>query len=391
MEHIATYTGEDFNPLAPNIHQIQLEDIAHALSMICRANGHFKHFYSVAQHSINCANEAKARGMSTKIQLACLLHDGSEAYVSDITRPVKKHLQRYLEIEEALQDMIYKKFLESVLTDEECVVVKQIDDDMLVCEFESMMDKNVFDRKACVNSEPSFTESDYKTVRNVFLYMASNLINNKKLLTALGVDSCNGGWCVIQLDSLGNSSMQLIQSIDELLEYNADIIMIDIPIGLSDSNEERSFDKIARESLGKRRNSVFPVPCKSAIYNSNSSYESTCAINEKITGKKISRQSWAIIPKIREVDLFLQDNPKMNNMLFENHPELCFVNLLGKPCEYHKSKRGGEAERIIELRKHLDILSLLHNPPYSENSAEAKRDDIIDAAVLAVVGLARIV
>ena len=79
MEHITTYTGEDFTPLSPSENLICIEDIAHALSMMCRANGHFVRFYSVAQHSINCAGEAKARGLSVKVQIACLLHDASEA------------------------------------------------------------------------------------------------------------------------------------------------------------------------------------------------------------------------------------------------------------------------------------------------------------------------
>jgi len=117
MEHITTFTGEDFTPLAPDEYKIHIEDIAHALSLMCRANGHFVRFFSVAQHSINCANEAKARGLSEKIQLACLLHDGSEAYLSDITKPVKKHLSKYIEIEKHLQDTIFNKFLENPLTD----------------------------------------------------------------------------------------------------------------------------------------------------------------------------------------------------------------------------------------------------------------------------------
>lgn len=90
---ISTFTNNRIDPTDPSPEDIHIEDIAHALSMMTRANGHFKTFYSVAQHSINCANEAAARGCSKRIQLACLLHDASEAYLSDITRPVKKQLQ----------------------------------------------------------------------------------------------------------------------------------------------------------------------------------------------------------------------------------------------------------------------------------------------------------
>ena len=386
MEYITTYTGENFTPHIPDANQIKLEDIAHSLSLICRANGHFKRFYSVAQHCINCANEAKSRGMSARIQLACLLHDGSEAYISDITRPVKKHLPRYLEIEEALQNTIYKKFLATPLTDEECSLVKQVDNDMLVCEFNALMNKIIYDHVPIINSEPSFNERDYLAVKNMFLRLARNLMNGEKLVTALGIDGCHKGWCVVRLDSVGNSSMRLVQNIDGISAFDADVAIIDIPIGLSDSGEERPFDKMVKERLGNRRNSVFPVPCREAVYESECSYEKACEINKKITGKKISRQSWAIIPKIHEVDLFLRDNPEMRKYLLESHPELCFATLLGKPCEYHKRSQGGEKERIAFLRRHLDIISLFNNLQYSGDGAEARRDDIIDAAVLAVAG-----
>ena len=96
---LTKFTGESFKPIKPKINQIKIEDIAHALSMMCRANGHIMRFYSVAQHCINCAEEANARNMTTREQLACLLHDGSESYLSDITRPVKKYLPEYILVE----------------------------------------------------------------------------------------------------------------------------------------------------------------------------------------------------------------------------------------------------------------------------------------------------
>ena len=60
MSRILTYTKKMFDPLRPDAALIDIRDIAHALSMLCRANGHFKTFYSVGQHSINCAKEAEA-------------------------------------------------------------------------------------------------------------------------------------------------------------------------------------------------------------------------------------------------------------------------------------------------------------------------------------------
>ena len=137
---ISTFSGQKFYPLDPRENEILIEDIAHALSLMCRGNGHVKHFYSVAQHSIFCAKEAALRGYSKKVQLGCLLHDASEAYISDITRPVKKLLPSYLEMEDRLQSLIEKTLGLGTLTDEERAKVKCIDDTILRYELSDLLD-----------------------------------------------------------------------------------------------------------------------------------------------------------------------------------------------------------------------------------------------------------
>lgn len=107
-EYITTYTGKYFNPTQPNPDLISIQDIAHALSLICRGNGHVQTFWSVGQHCICCAKEAAARGLSDRIVLACLLHDASECYMSDVPTPFKKELPEYQEQEEHLLRMILK-------------------------------------------------------------------------------------------------------------------------------------------------------------------------------------------------------------------------------------------------------------------------------------------
>ena len=170
MDYITTYTGENFVPTDPDINQIHIEDIAHALSLMCRANGHFKKFYSIAQHSINCYNEAKARSHSEKVQMACLLHDASEAYLSDITRPVKKHLSKYQEIEKNLQRVIFYKFLSSPLTDDEATQVEKVDYDMLVYEFDALMrTKRIFNHTPTIISDPKTDFRDFSVVESDFI------------------------------------------------------------------------------------------------------------------------------------------------------------------------------------------------------------------------------
>ena len=61
-EKIRTFSGIHMSPADPRPEEICIEDIAHALSLMTRANGHFPVFYSVAQHSLDCAAMAQAEG-----------------------------------------------------------------------------------------------------------------------------------------------------------------------------------------------------------------------------------------------------------------------------------------------------------------------------------------
>jgi len=170
MEHIVTYKGEHFTPLDPDIEQIHIEDIAHSLSLLCRANGHIDYFFSIAQHSINCANEAKARGFSAKTQLVCLIHDASEAYISDITRPVKYYLKEYKKIEKHLQDIIYLRFLGTSLPEDEFELMDQIDNDMLYNEFNVLMRNRMLVKEVPkLFSSPSFEYRSQTEVEKEFL------------------------------------------------------------------------------------------------------------------------------------------------------------------------------------------------------------------------------
>lgn len=131
-DYITTYTGVHFDPVHPIQEDIRIEDIAHALSMLCRGNGHVKIFYSVGEHCLNCAAEAIARGYSKRVALACLLHDASECYMSDVPSPFKRVLKDYIEWENKLLAMVYQKFLGSKLTKDEEKLVSEIDHDVLL-------------------------------------------------------------------------------------------------------------------------------------------------------------------------------------------------------------------------------------------------------------------
>ena len=131
MSVMNTFSGKKFDPMHMNSEDVSLEDLAHALSLLCRGGGHLKYFYSVGQHSINCMKEARARGWSKRVQLACLLHDASEAYIADIIRPVKAHLPEYYKIESKIMTCIFDKFGLGDLSEEENSRWRQIDDEIL--------------------------------------------------------------------------------------------------------------------------------------------------------------------------------------------------------------------------------------------------------------------
>ncbi len=139
MSYITTYTGKHIDPTNPDMTQVNIQDIAHALSLICRGNGQVKSFFSVGQHCINAAREAIERGYSQRVILASLLHDACESYMSDVPRPLKGAMPEYVCIEEHLLDLIYEKFLGSPLTEEEAKQVKAIDNDLLYYDLKELL------------------------------------------------------------------------------------------------------------------------------------------------------------------------------------------------------------------------------------------------------------
>lgn len=167
-DYITTFTKIRFTPLEPKKEDIHIRDIAHALSMMCRANGHFPVFYSVGQHCVHCCEEAGARGYTKRVQLACLLHDASEAYLADITRPVKRNLERYREIEAVLQEAVFEKYL-GRLTEEENKLWQLIDDTLLYYEFDCLMDEKLQENPQELSSHPSFEPEPLKETEEHYL------------------------------------------------------------------------------------------------------------------------------------------------------------------------------------------------------------------------------
>ncbi|MBI1620122.1 phosphohydrolase [Aquamicrobium zhengzhouense] len=107
---IQTFTGRQFWPLDPDAADIDIEDIAHALSMQCRFAGHCNRFYSVAEHSFYIARYLESQGAPVIVRLWGLLHDATEAYLVDLPRPIKISMPDYREAEGRLMRVIAQCF-----------------------------------------------------------------------------------------------------------------------------------------------------------------------------------------------------------------------------------------------------------------------------------------
>lgn len=169
MDNITTYSGAHFAPMKPDADCIHITDIAHALSLICRGNGQVKTFFSVGQHCINCALEAEARGYSRRMILACLLHDASECYLSDVPRPFKKYLKDYRELEDRLLDVINTKYLGSVLSDEEQKRIKEIDNDLLYYDLLVLLNEKTKGPAPVLHIELSYEVRPFAEVEQQYL------------------------------------------------------------------------------------------------------------------------------------------------------------------------------------------------------------------------------
>lgn len=104
---IGTFSGGWFFPLKPRVEDVRIEDIAHALSLICRFTGHVETHYSVAEHCVHVSRLVPAHDA-----LAGLLHDAAEAYIADVSGPVKHdpRFKFYRDAEARLQSVIFERY-----------------------------------------------------------------------------------------------------------------------------------------------------------------------------------------------------------------------------------------------------------------------------------------
>jgi len=191
-----------------------------------------------------------------------------------------------------------------------------------------------------------------------------------------GIDGCKGGWIAVGRNTASEKiSIHLLTSIDDIQELNAEVVAIDIPIGLPDAGP-RPCDVLARQRLGKRRSSVFPAPLRGLL--SAQTYQEACEIRQAVDGRKISLQTYNILGKIREVDNLLQRRSDLHQVAFEVHPEVSFYAINGNiPIESGKKKKAGQSERLCLLVNHfgVQVETLLER----RREFACQTDDLLDA------------
>lgn len=206
----------------------------------------------------------------------------------------------------------------------------------------------------------------------------------------VGVDGCKGGWLGMWVGAEGVVKHRVFPDITSLwTEFqSAKRILVDIPIGLLEvGKDERTCDRQARKILGKPRgSSVFRVPCRTAVYHL--SYHTASSVNKDLTGKNLSKQSFSIIPKIREVDKLLISDHRARRIFREVHPELSLCGLnKGTPMAFNKKSARGYQERLKTLNEYWEnatgIVQAILASTYRNIVA---RDDIIDAFAILLTG-----
>lgn len=125
-------SGRYFDLKEPQQDQFTLRDIAGALSKICRFGGQLQEWYSVAEHSVNCATQAIKDGQCNAACKAVLMHDAAEAFIGDVVKPLKIMLPEYAEIENRVERVISDKF--DIAFGYYKDVIRDIDHAMLIAE-----------------------------------------------------------------------------------------------------------------------------------------------------------------------------------------------------------------------------------------------------------------
>jgi predicted RNase H-like nuclease len=189
----------------------------------------------------------------------------------------------------------------------------------------------------------------------------------------LGVDACKGGWVALAYANGAVEACRVYGRMSELIGDHraAAVIAVDIPIGLSETSP-RQADMEARRFVGPRRSSVFVTPGRAVL--EAPTYADALARTQSQGGPGISRQSFALAPRILEVDV----EACADRRIVEVHPEVSFRAMAGGWIEYPKKSWNGYSIRRRLLEENGILL-----PDDLSDGGLVPADDVLDAAAAA--------
>nr|WP_282432339.1 MULTISPECIES: DUF429 domain-containing protein [unclassified Dehalobacter] len=219
------------------------------------------------------------------------------------------------------------------------------------------------------------------------MILFNRLTGKEKNYISVGIDGCKGGWLVV---AISNETFEVgkFKTIEEIcIRYQgADSLLIDIPIGLPESKVDvvKRPDNELRTLLSKKASSVFNTPFRQIVYAADEKI--AWELNRELDAKQ-TPISMALCKAIKQVDVFLQNNPQWKNRLLESHPEYCFYLLNGGiPLEDNKRDDYGQEKRIDILKDCFSESQAVIETYKKQNKLRKKIDDVLDALCLAIVG-----
>jgi predicted RNase H-like nuclease len=207
-----------------------------------------------------------------------------------------------------------------------------------------------------------------------------------------GVDGCPGGWIVAFVRPGGDDvTVTVFARFADVLAatQRPALVAVDMPIGLPEQTGigGRAAENAVRPLLGARQSSVFSVPSRAAIYAA--SYGEACrtALATSDPPRKVSKQLFNIVPKIREVDELLRAEPARAARVFEVHPELAFWRLNGGRAlaEPKKVKSRCHEPGLMQRRRLLIAAGLPAPAVEAAPPKGAAPDDLVDALACATI------
>jgi predicted RNase H-like nuclease len=184
-----------------------------------------------------------------------------------------------------------------------------------------------------------------------------------------GVDGSKDGWVIVSETHESQTRIEVASNFSQIFDAEYDLLVVDVPIGLLQTGT-RFADRESRRLLKARACCVFTAPLHPTLLCADYIAASECRL--RIEGKAVTKQAWAIMPKIIEVNRLL--TPESQSRVREGHPEVSFAYLNdGNALALSKHSREGRQKRVALLTKHFSGVAsdVQKRPRFAEDLVDA--------------------